>query len=115
MSESAPLAPTPEATALLEPDAVLAAICDSARYALLRALADGQARSVNDLAAQLARTPDAISKHLRVLRDARLIRAVTPPGSDGRKQFHDIPALFRTRDTAGKAVLDFGAIVLRVG
>jgi DNA-binding transcriptional ArsR family regulator len=99
---------------LLEPAAVIAAVCDPTRHAILRLMADGQPHSVGDLAARLGRPADGISKHLRVLRDARLIRAVAVPGTDGRRQFHELPVLFRTRDTAGRTVLDFGAIVLRV-
>lgn len=114
MSDLAPFAAAPEGVSLLEPDAVLSAICDPVRQALLRALADGTPQSVNDLAAKLNRPPDGISKHLRVLRDARLIRAVTPGGTDGRKQFHELPALFRSRDSTGKTVLDFGAVLLRL-
>jgi hypothetical protein len=39
---------------------------------------------------------------------------VTRAGEDGRKVFHDIPAPFRKKDTAGRTVLDFGAAALRV-
>lgn len=114
MSESVALPEAPEVVALLEPDVVLAAISDPVRVALLGVLADGTARSVNDLAARVRRSPDSVSKHLRVLRTARLIRFVNPAGSDGRMQFHELPALFRSRDTAGKTVLDFGTVLLRV-
>jgi len=85
------------------------------RRRLLSLLADGAPRSVNDIAAWLRRPPDGISKHLRVLRQARLIRAVNPPDVDGRKQFHEMPALFRSQDLTGKTVLDFGAVVVRLG
>jgi len=114
MSDTALLPAAPESVSVLEPDAVLPAVSDSVRHALLCLLADGRPRSVNDLAARLHRSPDAISKHLRVLRNARLIRGVTPAGSDGRKQFHELPALFRSRDNAGKTVLDFGTVLVRV-
>lgn len=107
------LAAAPEVVTLLEPAAVLAAVCDPTRHTILCLLADGQPRSVNDLAARMDRPADAISKHLRVLRDARLIRGVAVPGTDRRRQFHELSVLFRSRDTAGKTVLDFGAIVLR--
>jgi DNA-binding transcriptional ArsR family regulator len=114
MSTPASLPSAPECVTLLEHAAVLPAIADPMRHALLCALADGQPQSVNDLAARFNRSPDGISKHLRVLRQARLIRAVTPPGSDGRKQFHELPALFRSRDHEGKIVLDFGTVLVRV-
>jgi hypothetical protein len=71
-------------------------------------------QSVADLAGQVQRPADGIAKHLRILRDARVVRAVTPPDTDGRKQYYEIPGLFRSRDTAGKAVLDFGVVALRL-
>ena len=117
MSESSapsPIAAAPDATALLDARKVLAAVADPARFAILRELAAGTPLSVNDLAGRTGRAPDLMSKHLRVLREARLIIAVEPPGADGRRQFHEIPAPFRTRDAAGRTVLDFGAVVLRM-
>jgi len=108
------LADAPEAVSLLEPAAVLAAVCDPTRFKILRVMSDGQPQSVNDLAARLGRPADGISKHLKALREARLIRGVAMPGSDGRRQYHELPALFRARDTAGRTILDFGAIVLRL-
>jgi DNA-binding transcriptional ArsR family regulator len=99
---------------LLEEAAVVAAIADKTRCALLRVLADGAPQSVNDLAERLGREADGISKHLKILRDARMLRLVNPPGSDRRKQLHELPAVFRSRDAAGKTILDFGAVLLRV-
>jgi predicted transcriptional regulator len=114
MSNAPKVAAAPEVVSLLEMGAVFSAVCDPVRQALLRVLADGAPCSVKDLAAKLRRPPDGISKHLRILRHARLIRTVTLPGSDGRKQFHEFPAMFRSRDAAGKTVLDFGAVLLRL-
>lgn len=120
VSADVPVAPgipaaAPEATALLEPRKVLAAASDPVRYDILRELAAGVPLPVNVLASRLGRWPDSISKHLRVLREARLIMAVTSADGDGRKQFHEVPALFRTRDAAGVVALDFGAVLLRFG
>jgi len=103
----------PDATSLLEPAKVLAAASDPVRNGLLRILADGTSLSVADLAGQLGRTAELTSKHLKVMRDARLIVGVDSPDGDGRKQFYQIPAPFRTRDAAGKRMLDFGAMLLR--
>ena len=108
-------AAAPDATALLEPRKVLAAASDPVRWGILRELAAGPPLPVNELAARLGRTPDLMSKHLRVLRDARLLVAVEPADGDGRKQFHAVPAPFRTRDAAGRVALDFGAVLLRFG
>ncbi|MBE2215876.1 MAG: helix-turn-helix transcriptional regulator [Opitutaceae bacterium] len=114
-SSSASIGGAPEVASLLEPAAVLAALCDPVRYSILRALADSEPVSVRDLAKRVGRAPDAVAKHLRVLRGARLVRLVSVPGADGRCQFHELPALFRARDGAGRPVLDFGAVVLRLG
>lgn len=51
---------------------VFRAIADPTRRAILDRLRAGAA-PVNDLAADFAQTRPAISKHLRVLRDARLV------------------------------------------
>jgi len=101
-------AAAPESTALLDAREVLAAASDPVRHGLLRELAAGAPLPVYELAERLGRPPDLISKHLRVLRDARLVRAVAPADGDGRK-------LFRTRDAAGRLALDFGALLLRFG
>ena len=83
------------------------------RLSIVRALAGGAPLSVNELAAKVGRSPDLVSKLLRVLRDARIIVTVNPPGADGRRQHQEIPAPFRTRDAAGRVLLDFGAVLLR--
>ena len=54
-------------------DAVFSALGDTTRRAILAQLADGEAR-VTDLAAPYAMSLPAISKHLRVLETAGLIR-----------------------------------------
>ena len=104
----------PDAVALLDPAAVLAAAGDPVRLALLRALAAHAPQSVADLAGHVQRPADGVSKHLRILRAARVITAVTPADTDGRKQYYEIPTLFRSRDTAGRTVLDFGAVAVRL-
>jgi len=104
----------PAVVSLLEPAAVLAAMSDPGRYAILRVLTASGPLPVKTLAAKLKRPADGISKHLKVLRAARLVSAVNPPGTDGRKQYYEVPALFRSHDTAGRPVLDFGAVVLRL-
>lgn len=53
-------------------DAVLHALSDRTRRALLRRLATGPAM-VGELAKPIAMTRVAVSKHLRVLEDARLV------------------------------------------
>jgi DNA-binding transcriptional ArsR family regulator len=115
MSDSTPIAAAPEATTLLDLPTVFAAVCEPSRHALLIALADGAPHSVKELATRFNRSLASVSKHLIILREAHLVRAVTPPDADGRKQFYELPALFRSRDAAGKPLLDFGQVILRVG
>ena len=60
--------PSAEAAAPL-----FAALADPTRLALVRRLADGQARPIVALTAGSALTRQAVSKHLAVLRDAGLV------------------------------------------
>ena len=109
------VAAAPEATALLDPVTVLMAAANPIRHGILRELARGSPLPVKELARRLKRPPDVTSKHLKVLRDARILCLVRPAGEDGRKQIHELPALFRTRDAAGMPLVDLGAVVLRFG
>lgn len=59
-----------------EPAAIFAALGDRTRLALVRRLADGQARSIAALSAGLALTRQAVTKHLRVLEGAGLVRSL---------------------------------------
>jgi DNA-binding transcriptional ArsR family regulator len=54
-------------------DAVLAAVADPTRRAILDRLARGPAR-VTDVAAPFAMSLNAVSKHIKVLERARLVR-----------------------------------------
>ena len=100
---------------LLDPLKVLAAASDPLRFGILKELAAGAQLSVTELSVRLGRAPDLISKHLRVLREARMLIAVASPDGDGRKQFHEVASPFRIRDAAGQVVLDFGTVMVRCG
>jgi DNA-binding transcriptional ArsR family regulator len=56
----------------MNPDAALKAIADPNRRAILR-LVSAEPRPVGDIAAHFDITPQAVSRHLRVLRDAGLV------------------------------------------
>ena len=56
----------------MNPDAALKALAEPNRRAILRLVA-GEARSVGDIAAHFEITSQAVSQHLRVLRDAGLV------------------------------------------
>lgn len=66
------------------------AIADPTRRALLDRLRAGAA-PVTELAAGFAMSRPAVSKHLRVLRDARLVRE-RRGGEDGRQRIYELTA-----------------------
>ena len=67
-----------------------AAIADPTRRAILDRLRRGEA-PVAELAAGFAMSRPAVSKHLRVLRDARLVRE-RRGGEDGRQRVYHLTA-----------------------
>jgi DNA-binding transcriptional ArsR family regulator len=64
------------------------AVADPTRRAILDRLRSGEAR-VTELASGFAISRPAVSKHLRVLRDARLVRE-RRGGADGRQRIYSI-------------------------
>src|SRR5881409_540481 len=72
----------------------LAAVADPTRRELIALLSAGE-RSAGDLAARFPVSRPAISRHLRVLREAGLVRSRT----DGRRRFYALdPAPLRELD-----------------
>lgn len=63
----------------MDPEAALAALAEPRRRAILQLVRD-QPRSVNEIADRFDVTQQAVSQHLRVLRDAGLVE-VHPHGS----------------------------------
>jgi DNA-binding transcriptional ArsR family regulator len=109
-----PLAAAPAAATQLDADAVFMVFSDPVRHRILLELYNGSVRSVPEISTRLNRPPDSIGKQFRVLRAAGVVVRVASPDGDGRKQCHQIPAAFRTRDAAGRAALDFGSVVIRI-
>jgi DNA-binding transcriptional ArsR family regulator len=64
-------------SATTSPDqaAIFAALGDRTRLQLVQRLADGRPRSIQDLAAGSPISRQAMTKHLRVLEQARLVRS----------------------------------------
>ena len=58
-----------------DPAAVFSALGDPTRLSIVRRLADGEEGSINELAAAFPISRQALSKHLRVLEQARLVRS----------------------------------------
>jgi DNA-binding transcriptional ArsR family regulator len=59
-----------------DPAPVFAALGDRTRLALVRRLADGRERSIAALSAGLSLTRQAVTKHLKVLEGAGLVRSL---------------------------------------
>ena len=83
--------PMPRIPAAVDP---FHAVADPTRRAILDQLRQGEA-PVAEIAARFAMSRPAVSKHLRVLRDARLVRE-RRGGSDGRQRIYALtPAPLR--------------------
>jgi DNA-binding transcriptional ArsR family regulator len=95
------------------PSKLMLAVSDPVRWVVLRHLASGEPRTVLQLACKACRTPNQMSKHLRVLREAGALVLVKSPDGDKRKAHHVVPEKYRRRDETGKAVIDYGICVLR--
>ena len=111
--ENEPLPAASEATTILDHQKVLNAVVDPVRRLLLKILSQGTPYDVTALAAKVRRRRDMAAKHLKVLRDCRLILPTKVPGADGRKTFHIVPPVYIKKDAVGRTALDFGSIVLR--
>jgi DNA-binding transcriptional ArsR family regulator len=71
-----PRSPSPTRTGRPQPPVLFAALGDSTRLALVGKLSSGQPASIAQLTAGSRLTRQAISKHLRVLERAGLVRSV---------------------------------------
>ena len=86
----------------LDPMRALAALANDFRWGLVWRMASGEELIATDLARELGRDPDGVSKHLRVLSDAGVAEARA--GEDRRLTVFSIPAAFRPEP----GVLDYG-------
>jgi DNA-binding transcriptional ArsR family regulator len=69
---------------------VFAALGDETRLGLVRVLSAGQARSIAQLTGGTRLTRQAVTKHLRVLEDAGIVRSVRQ-GRESRFEFDPAP------------------------
>ncbi|WP_119461408.1 metalloregulator ArsR/SmtB family transcription factor [Rhodospirillaceae bacterium SYSU D60014] len=74
----------------LDPAPIFAALGDRTRLSLLTKLSDGQTRSIAKLSADTKLTRQAITKHLRVLENAGLVRS-SRVGRESRFAFRPEP------------------------
>jgi DNA-binding transcriptional ArsR family regulator len=105
---------TPDASVIIaavDPVAVMLALGNPVRWAVLRKLAQDGPQSVNDLAAMSGLGQDSTSRHMTLLYEVGAVVAVAPPDGDGRKQFYAIPPGCLRDGAAGKEV-DYGADLL---
>ncbi len=75
---------------MTDPDAVFAALADKTRRSIVEALAHGP-RSPGELASELRMSPQALSRHLRQLRRARLVQ-FQAIDSDARVKLYQLEA-----------------------
>ena len=87
---------------------VLAALGNRLRWQIFRMLAGGRTAHAAAVADAFGRDFDGISKHLRILRSAGVLRS--RPGTDRRVTLYFVPAEYRKQ--AGE--IDLGFCVLRV-
>jgi len=81
--------------------AVLTALGDERRRGVVEALADGRRASAGELAAQLDVTPALLTRHLRVLRAASVVRVALDPDDHRRHVYELVPdPLLELRDWA---------------
>jgi len=93
--------PAPEISQL-DPVAVFSALGSKVRLPVIKVLADGRIMSVPQIAAMFGRNRDGISRQMRVLDAAGVVKQYL--GEDRRLAVYQIPAAFRP----SPGVLDFG-------
>lgn len=102
VSPSLPNPPAAKLVANLDPVKVCAALGYPQRWQILLMLATGPCLSTSAVASALRGRPDAVSKQLRVMRDAGVL--VAEMGQDRREVVYSIPEIFRREP----GMLDFG-------
>ena len=104
-----PAAPaTPPAPPVDRPE-FFSALGNPMRWELVKIMATGKALSASEAAKAVGRDFDGVSKHLRILRRARVV--ASRRGEDERLKLYYIPEANRRMD----GVLDYGFCVIKVG
>jgi predicted transcriptional regulator len=89
--------------------AFFSALGNPMRWELVKIMATGKALSASEAAKAVGRDFDGVSKHLRILRRARVV--ASRRAEDGRLKLYYIPESIRRMD----GVLDYGFCVIKVG
>src|SRR5271165_6343985 len=92
-----------------DPAPIFAALGDETRLSLLAKLSDGQSRSIAKLSADTALTRQAITKHLRVLENAR-----AASGPAGKADTPCAPSRSPRRDPISTRFQSNGTMLCRV-
>ena len=98
---------------LAKPETLLKMLGERMRWRVLRVLADGSQPSVQDLARRTGCHSDLMSRHLKRMRLAGMIREVRSPTGNRRYHHYEVPAEYRHTTPNGRRVIDYGAVVLR--
>lgn len=93
---------TAPATTSFDPADLCAALGNPLRWQMVAMLASGAALSASEVATQLGRDFDGVSKHLRLLRTAGVL--ASRRGEDRRSELYFLPEAFRAKP----GELDFG-------
>ena len=104
---------SPDATSrFANPPGIFAALGDATRLQLVRRLNDGRAKSISQLTEGLGVTRQAVTKHLRVLEEAGLVRS-SRTGRENRFIFVPDP-VEKARDYLDDISADWDAALARL-
>jgi predicted transcriptional regulator len=98
-----PSTPAKNAPPRLSLEGVILVLSDRTRWALIEALASGEPRMVNELAAAIGKSEASVSKHLAILRQLGLTQFT--------RRAHQLTEAFRPGP--GETEIDFGYCVMR--
>ncbi len=94
--------------------ALIKALSETTRLAVLRLLSDGQPWTVTQLSLEFHRPLDAMARHLRILRDYGALEVVSFEEMDGRLVHYRLNAAFLKTLPDGAKLLDFGPVLFRI-
>ncbi len=94
--------------------ALISAVSETTRLAVLRLLVDGQQWTVTQLAMEFHRPLDSMARHLRILNNFDILQIVKVENVDGRLVHYRLPERFITTNSDGSRFLDFGPVLFRL-
>ena len=97
-------------TSSVDGASVCYALGNDVRWKIIKLLADGRPRAVQQIASALRRHPNAVGKHLQLMASSGVI--VSQPGIDRRYVVYQVPEIFRNKQEP--TLLKFGGASVRV-